>query len=51
MKKTLTVRCFWESTHTVEVPDDYEPGDGLDDEWADQVDPHTAHLTDWEWYK
>jgi hypothetical protein len=45
--KTIEIRCRWESTHAVEVPDDYEFGGGLDSEWADQVDASTASLVDW----
>lgn len=47
--KEIRVRTFWEASHTVEVPDDYEPEGGLDEEWADQVDSGTAELVDWEW--
>lgn len=47
--KTLQIRCVWETSHEVEVPDDYEPGSTLDEEWADQVDTSTASLVDWEW--
>lgn len=46
--KTVTVRCDWRSVQQVEVPDDYEIGSTLDDEWADQVDPGGAYLLDWE---
>lgn len=46
--KTLNIRCEWYSNHKVEVPDDYEYTGSLDDEWADQVDPSTASLFDWE---
>lgn len=47
--KTRTVVCTWESTHTVELPDDYEPGDALDEEWTEQIDSSMAELTDWSW--
>lgn len=47
--KELRITCTWRSTHTVEVPDDYQPGGTLDEEWADQVDATTAELTDWGW--
>jgi hypothetical protein len=46
--KTIRIVCTWESTHEVEVPDDYVVGGTLDDEWCDQVDPHNAELWDWE---
>jgi hypothetical protein len=47
--KELHVTCTWRSSHVVEVPDDYEGGSTLDDEWADQVDSQIAELVDWEW--
>jgi len=47
--KELRIRCFWETIHTVEVPDDYIPCGILDEEWADQVDTSTAELVDWDW--
>lgn len=46
--KELRIECTWRTTHTVEVPDDYEPTGGLDDEWADQVNSGPAELIDWE---
>lgn len=46
--KEIRIRCEWSSTHTVEVPDDYEFTGALDDEWADQVDAHTSELVDWQ---
>lgn len=46
--KTITIRCTWRTTQQVEVPDDYELGNTLDDEWADQVDTGGAELVDWE---
>lgn len=49
MTKTIRVRCRWDSTHDVEVPDDYVWTGRLDDAWADQVyanDPSTT-LVDW----
>ena len=46
--KTIMIRTTWTATHEVEVPDDYEFGSGLDDEWIHQVDAHTAELIDWD---
>lgn len=46
--KTLTVYAKWRSTHTVEVPDDFEDDGTLNEVWADQVDPSGAYLADWE---
>ncbi len=45
--KEVTVYCRWETRHIVEVPDDYEIGGTLEDEWADQVDSGGASLVDW----
>lgn len=46
--KTVHVTCTWRSNHAVEVPDNYQIGSTLDEEWADQVDSSTAELVDWE---
>lgn len=57
--KFIKVVSRWEQTHTFEVPADYEPGDlstldGLmnyirqDVDGADDIQPDTAELVDWE---
>ena len=46
--KVISIRTTWEVTQDVDVPDDYEVGSGLDDEWISQVDCSGASLIDWE---
>ncbi len=46
--KEIHIITTWRSTDIVEVPDDYEVGNTLDEEWADQVDASGAELVDWE---
>lgn len=48
--KTVTVSCTWKSTHEVEVPDDFQDTGSLSDfpqEALEEMDSHTAELTDW----
>lgn len=45
--KTIHIETTWKSIDAVEVPDDFDLGGTLDDEWADQVDANGAYLTDW----
>ncbi len=48
--KTITVKCVWKSTHTIEVPDDFEDTGSLNDfpaEVLDEMTSNTAELTDW----
>jgi hypothetical protein len=48
--KTVTVTCTWNSTHEVEVPDDFTDTGSLNDflaEALEEMDSHTAELTDW----
>jgi hypothetical protein len=49
--KTITITCTWESTHEIEVPDDFEVPDSLDGfppEVLDEIDSSTASLVDWK---
>jgi hypothetical protein len=50
--KTITITCTWESTHEIEVPDDFEMSDSrLSDfppEALEEMKPTTAELVDWE---
>ncbi len=49
--KEITITCRWESTHTVEVPDDFTVTGNLGDFPADALEemtPHNASLVDWE---
>jgi hypothetical protein len=54
--RTIRVNCTWSSEHEVEVPVDWEEGQGLSELLAgmQQVEPGadltaaTAELTDWE---
>lgn len=46
--KTMWITATWETSHEIEVPDDYEwDGRSIDAEWADQVDATCASLVDW----
>jgi hypothetical protein len=48
--KKIIVNCIWKSTHEVEVPDDFTDTGNLNDfpsEALDEIDSHTAELTDW----
>jgi hypothetical protein len=47
----ITIRCKWETSHTVEVPRGWRPGPRLDDfpeSVLEQIDASTAELVDWE---
>jgi hypothetical protein len=54
--RTIRVNCTWRSEHEVEVPADWEEGQGLSELLAgmQQIEPgadltaETAELTDWE---
>lgn len=49
--KTVTVTCTWQSSHEVEVPDDFTDTGHLSDfplGVLDALSAHTAELTDWE---
>lgn len=51
MTKEITIHCKWESTHVVEVPDDFVVPDNLTDFPADVLEELTsenASLVDWE---
>lgn len=48
--KEIAVTCIWQSTHTIEVPDDFTDTGTLSD-FPEQalmdMTSHTAELTDW----
>ena len=49
--KEITIHCTWRSSHTVEVPDDFEvPGNlsSFPPDVLEQMTPLTAELADWE---
>ena len=51
MSKEITIRCKWESSHTVEVPDDFTVPSTLaefPDDVLDELTSDTAELVDWE---
>jgi hypothetical protein len=48
--RAVTVTCTWTSVHDIEVPDDFADTGRLSDfsaEALEQMDSHTAELTDW----
>jgi len=48
--KEITITCTWQSSHAIEVPDDFEVPDTLSGFPADaleQMTPLTAELVDW----
>lgn len=45
--KTFTLHCTWQSEHTIEVPVDFDEGEGDLTQFLDQVDSRNACLTDW----
>lgn len=52
MSRLVTVRCTWQSTHQIEVPDDvprFESNDldGVLEASGDDVQSNIAELTDW----
>jgi len=51
--REVRVKCTWESTHTIEVPEDSGPFrsddlEGLLDASDEDVDARTAELVDWD---
>lgn len=49
--KTITVTCTWQSTHDIEVPDDFTvPAtlDGFPKDALEEMTAQTAELVDWE---
>ena len=48
--KTVTIRCRWESSHEIEVPEDFTvPStlDGFPAEALEEMTAETAELVDW----